>query len=147
MLTLELDADLKAQADSHLIRKTKNINVGHSSGSFNSVAKADTFENKPEIVDNPLYKLEPMENNNRTLKELATPDVLYHPWCIQYPQLELARLYELKSRFIHLLPKFHNLIGEDPYKHLKEFHVGIPEDDIKMKVFPFSLDGATKDWF
>ncbi|RDX75210.1 hypothetical protein CR513_44940, partial [Mucuna pruriens] len=28
-----------------------------------------------------------MENNNQTLKELATPDVVYQPWCIQYPQL------------------------------------------------------------
>ncbi|RDY01477.1 hypothetical protein CR513_15178, partial [Mucuna pruriens] len=39
-----------------------------------------------------------MENNDRTLKELATPEV------------------------------------------------GIPEDYIKMKAFPFSLDGAAKDW-
>ncbi|RDX91936.1 hypothetical protein CR513_26003, partial [Mucuna pruriens] len=45
-------------------------------------------------------------------------------------------------------------IGEDPHKHIKEFHVvcstmrphGILEDYIKMKAFPFSLDGATKDW-
>ncbi|RDX82299.1 hypothetical protein CR513_36935, partial [Mucuna pruriens] len=95
-----------------------------------------------------------MENNDRTLKELATPDVLYEPWCIQYSQLELAQTYELKSGLIHLLPKFHGLVGEDPHKHLKEFHVvcstmrpqGITEDYIKMKVFPFSLDGAAKDW-
>ncbi|RDX64560.1 hypothetical protein CR513_56868, partial [Mucuna pruriens] len=50
--------------------------------------------------------------------------VLYQPWCIQYLQLELAQSYELKSRLIHLLPKFHGLVGEDPHKHLKEFHVG-----------------------
>ncbi|RDX97983.1 hypothetical protein CR513_19173, partial [Mucuna pruriens] len=96
-----------------------------------------------------------MENNNkRTLKELATPDVVYQPWCIQYPQLEPAQTYELKSGLIHLLPKFHGLVGEDPHRHLKEFHVvcstmrlhGIPEDYIKMKVFPFSLYGAAKDW-
>ncbi|RDX81452.1 hypothetical protein CR513_37871, partial [Mucuna pruriens] len=95
-----------------------------------------------------------MENNDRTLKELATPNVEYQPWCIQYPQLELAQTYELKSGLKHLLPKFHGLAGEDPHKHLKEFHVvfstmrpqGIPEDYIKMKVFPFSLDGAAKDW-
>ncbi|RDX91886.1 hypothetical protein CR513_26061, partial [Mucuna pruriens] len=45
-------------------------------------------------------------------------------------------------------------VGEDPYKHLKEFHVvcstmrphGIHEDYIKMKAFLFSLDGAAKDW-
>ncbi|RDX69137.1 hypothetical protein CR513_51792, partial [Mucuna pruriens] len=60
-----------------------------------------------------------------------------------YPQLELAQTYELKSDLIHLLPKFHGLAGEDPYKHLKEFHVvcstmrsqGIPKDYIKMKVY------------
>ncbi|RDX71300.1 hypothetical protein CR513_49375, partial [Mucuna pruriens] len=95
---------------------------------------------------------EQMENNDRTLKELATPDVVYQPWCIQYPQLEPAQ--KLKSGLIHLLPKFHGLAGEDPHKHLKEFHVvcstmrpqGISEDYIKMKAFPFSLDGAAKDW-
>ncbi|RDY12392.1 hypothetical protein CR513_02824, partial [Mucuna pruriens] len=65
-----------------------------------------------------------------------------------------AQTYELKSGLIHLLPKFHGLAGEDPHKHLKEFHVvcstmrpqGILEDYIKMKAFPFSLDGAAKDW-
>ncbi|RDY07774.1 hypothetical protein CR513_08069, partial [Mucuna pruriens] len=85
---------------------------------------------------------EVMENQDRTLKELATPD------------LEPAQSYELKSGLIHLLPKFHGLAGEDPHKHLKEFHVvcstmrpeGIPKDYIKIKAFPFSLDGAAKDW-
>ncbi|RDY03659.1 hypothetical protein CR513_12726, partial [Mucuna pruriens] len=88
-----------------------------------------------------------------TLIELATPDVVYQPWCIQYPQLEPAQSYELKSSLIQLLPKLHGLAGEDPHKHLKEFHVvcstmspqAIPEDYIKMKAFPFSLDGAAKD--
>ncbi|RDX85399.1 hypothetical protein CR513_33418, partial [Mucuna pruriens] len=72
-----------------------------------------------------LYKkeLEQMENNYRTLKELATPDVAYQPWCIQYPQLEPAQTYKLKSGLIHLLPKFHGLVREDPHKHLKKFHV------------------------
>ncbi|RDX72948.1 hypothetical protein CR513_47503, partial [Mucuna pruriens] len=79
----------------------------------------------PLRQDNPLYELEPMENNNRTLKELATLDFLYHPWCIQYLQLEPAQSYELKLGLIHLLPKFHGLAGEDPHKHLKEFYVSV----------------------
>ncbi|RDX98084.1 hypothetical protein CR513_19050, partial [Mucuna pruriens] len=66
---------------------------------------------------------EQMENNYKTLKELATLDVVYQPWCIQYPQLEPAQTYKLKSGLIHLLPNFHGLAGEDPHKHLKEFHV------------------------
>ncbi|RDY09249.1 hypothetical protein CR513_06407, partial [Mucuna pruriens] len=127
------------------LRKTKNIHVGHSSSSFNSIAESDTFESKPDIADSLSNELKDMENNNRTLKELATLD---------YPYLELARSYELKSGLIHLLLKFHSLASEDPHKHLKEFHVvcfmmrpqGIPEDYIKMKAFSFSLDGAGKDW-
>ncbi|RDX61515.1 hypothetical protein CR513_60249, partial [Mucuna pruriens] len=103
---------------------------------------------------NNFVELEQMENNDRTLKELATLDVVYQPWCIQYLQLEPAQTYELKSGLIHLLPKFHGLIGKDHHKHLKEFNVvcstmrpqGIPEDYIKMKAFSFSLDRAAKDW-
>ncbi|RDX98418.1 hypothetical protein CR513_18672, partial [Mucuna pruriens] len=51
-------------------------------------------------------------------------------------------------------PGVSNIHRENPHKHLKEFHVvcstmrsqGIPEDYIKMKAFPFSLDEAVKDW-
>ncbi|RDY12784.1 hypothetical protein CR513_02382, partial [Mucuna pruriens] len=89
-------------------KKSKNMHVGHSSDSFSSIPETDRFEIKLDFADNPLFEPEPMENNNRTLKELAMLDVLYQPWCIQ---------------LIHLLPKFHGLAGEDPHKHLKEFHV------------------------
>ncbi|RDX99354.1 hypothetical protein CR513_17602, partial [Mucuna pruriens] len=64
-----------------------------------------------------------MENNDRTLKELTTPDVVYQPWCIQCPPLEPIQSYELQFSLIQLLPNFHGLAGEDPHKHLKEFHV------------------------
>ncbi|XP_024042610.1 uncharacterized protein LOC112099333 [Citrus clementina] len=44
--------------------------------------------------------------------------------------------------------------GEDPHKHLKEFHVvcssmrpqGVTEEQIKLHAFPFSLDGLAKGW-
>ena len=58
-----------------------------------------------------------MAENNRTLKELTTPDVEYQPAYIQYPQE--ATNFELRSGLIHLLPKFHGIPGEDPHKHLK----------------------------
>ncbi len=88
---------------------------------------------------------------SRTLKELVTPDLNYHPLCIQYPALNVA--FELKSRLIHLLSKVHGLTGEDSHKHLKEFHVvcssmksqGVLEDQIKLRAFPFSLEGIAKD--
>ena len=59
--------------------------------------------------------------NNRTFKVLATPDLDQQPLCNQYPNLEVA--FELKFGLIHLLPTFHGFAGENPNKHLKEFHV------------------------
>ncbi|RDY12866.1 hypothetical protein CR513_02293, partial [Mucuna pruriens] len=131
--------------------------VTGDTSSFVSVCAKSEVKSNPESIDCHVRRVleSKMENSNeRTLMELATPDIVYQPWCIKYSQLELAQTYELKSGLIHLLPKFHGLAGEDPYKHLKEFHVvcstmrlqGIPEDYIKMKAFLFSLDGAAKDW-
>ncbi|RDX98871.1 hypothetical protein CR513_18156, partial [Mucuna pruriens] len=139
------------------LRKVRSTIVNNSS-SFNSVSNSDTSvsaTNDSDFSKSSCFDInfgvskpqesEPMENNDQTLKELATPNVVYQPWCIQYPQLEPAQSYELKSSLIHLLPKFHGLTGEDPHKHLKEFHMGA-RDIIKMKAFPFSLDGAANDW-
>ena len=88
----------------------------------------------------------------RTLRELATPNVNQQPLCIKFPDIEVA--FELKSGLIHLLPTFHGLAGEDPHKHLKEFHVvcstmkpqGVTEEQIKLRAFPFSLADKAKDW-
>ena len=90
--------------------------------------------------------------NNRTLKELATPDLDQQPLCIQYPNLEVA--FKLKSGLIHLLPTFHGFAREDPNKHLKKFHVvcssmrptGVTEEQIKLRAFPFSLADSAEEW-
>ncbi|KAL2228655.1 UNVERIFIED_CONTAM: hypothetical protein Sindi_1845200 [Sesamum indicum] len=57
----------------------------------------------------------------RSIKDMTSPDMNQQPLCIKYPNLVVN--FELKSRLIHLHPTFHGLIGENPYKHLKEFHV------------------------
>ncbi|RDY05045.1 hypothetical protein CR513_11167, partial [Mucuna pruriens] len=100
--------------------KSSPITNNFDSFEYSSTNNFDSFEYSST---NNFAEPEQMENNDQTLKELATPDVVYQPWCIQYPQLELAQTYELKSGLINLLPKFHGLAGEDPHKHLKEFHV------------------------
>ncbi|RDY10700.1 hypothetical protein CR513_04733, partial [Mucuna pruriens] len=68
------------------LRKARNIVVSNSS---NSVYSSDNSSLVINISDSIEYSstnnfVEKMENNNdRTLKELATPDVVYQPWCIQ----------------------------------------------------------------
>jgi len=104
------------------------------------------------ISSNPSPELEIQEDRmeERTIRELATPDVaITQNMCMQYPDGEC----ELNSRLIHLLPKFHGLVGEDSYHHLKEFHVvcssmrptTLIEEHIKLKAFPFSLQDAAKN--
>jgi len=86
--------------------------------------------------------------DNKILKELVAPDVTYQPLCIQYHELEAD--FELKFGLIHLLPKFHGLVGEDPHKHLMEFHVvcstmklvGPTPKEWSQPHFPYSYDGV-----
>lgn len=53
-----------------------------------------------------------------------------------------------------MLPSFLGFAGEDPNKHMKEFHMAcssikparISEEQIKLRAFPFSLADTVKDW-
>ena len=56
----------------------------------------------------------------QTLKELVVPNVENQPLCIN---IDNNVNFKLKSGFIHLLPTFNGLAGEDPHTHLKEFHM------------------------
>ena len=120
------------------------IPIGSSSFDFDSVFSSSLidFENSVCFVN---------IEDNRTLKDLASPDINYEPLCIQCPGLDAN--FELKFGLIHLLRKFHGFLSEDPHKDLKEFHVACltmkpqetDEEHIKLRVFPLSLDGKPKD--
>jgi len=133
----------------------------HSSSSIDSVHSAsqlDLSDSASDISDSSHFEpvhsdIETMaNNNNKTLKKLAAPDVNYQTLCIQYSEVEVP--FVLKTGLIHLLPRFHGLASEHPHKHLKEFHIvyatmkpqGVPKEHVKLKVFPFSLQDIAKDW-
>ena len=97
---------------------------------------------------------EPQEGmaDNRTLRELATPNTDQQPLCITYPNAEGG--FELKSGMIHYLPKFHGFSTEDANKHLMEFHVvcsgmrpaNVDDEQVKLRAFPFTLEAKAKEW-
>ncbi|RDY10528.1 hypothetical protein CR513_04937, partial [Mucuna pruriens] len=58
-----------------------------------------------------------MKNYDRTLKELATPDVMYQPWCIQYPQLEPAHTGETLHEYWE---RFNKLCATCPHHQISE---------------------------
>ncbi|KAF7841855.1 hypothetical protein G2W53_004153 [Senna tora] len=88
----------------------------------------------------------------QTIREHNAPLVDQQPLCIVAPTLTAP--FELKSGWIHLLPKFRGLPNEDPYKHLKQLHVvcssmkpqDVTTEQVKLRAFPFSLEDAANDW-
>jgi len=104
-------------------------------------------ENYPNSVG-----LKTREVRISSLRELAAPNLKNQPMSITYAALD--KPLKLNSEFINLLPKFHGLAGDDPYRHISEFLItcspmmprGILEDQIRFRAFPFSLLGNAKDW-
>ena len=138
--TGKLSIDPEIDRTFHVLRRrTKQITMEETSSSrstepppgFNLVVKLnlESKSDKEEIMEN---------NNKKSLKELAAPDLNHQPLCIEYPNLDAS--FELRYGLIHLLPTFRGLAREDPHKHLKEFHVvcssmkllGISEEQIKL---------------
>ncbi|RDX64479.1 hypothetical protein CR513_56959, partial [Mucuna pruriens] len=69
------------------LRKARNIVVSNGSNSISSSDNNSPITNTSDSVEysrtNNFSESEHMKNNDRTLKELATPDVAYQPLCIQ----------------------------------------------------------------
>ncbi|CAN6465742.1 unnamed protein product [Victoria cruziana] len=65
-----------------------------------------------------------------------------------------ASQYEIKGSVTNILPTFHGIENEDPYRHIDEFldvcatirvH-GVDDDVLRLRVFPFSLKKKAKYW-
>ena len=138
----ELNFDTEIEKTARRLRKITKQQKACSSAQTEIIVDLSEFFKEPEIMAEP----EP------TLRRMANPDVNQQPLCIELPNEEVN--FELKSGLIHLLPTFRGLAGEDPHKHLKEFHVvcssmkpqGAIVDQIKMQAFHFSLTEKAKDW-
>ncbi|CAB4279322.1 unnamed protein product [Prunus armeniaca] len=88
------------------------------------------------------------------LRDFIVPQATVQPSCIIHLENTLAN-FELKSDMIHLLPKFFGNHEDDPHMHIKEFFevcsimkIGVMNDEeIRMRLFPFSLKDRAKAWF
>ncbi|KAL0404700.1 UNVERIFIED_CONTAM: hypothetical protein Sradi_2110800 [Sesamum radiatum] len=146
------------QVNSYLIPRSRRPHVDSEKKPSNSKGEASTSSESETglALDIPTFSDSEEEvmaqNPERTIKEMTSLDLNQQPLCIEYPTLDVD--FELKSGLIHLLPTFRGLAGEDPHKHLKEFHVvcsgmrpqGVTEEQVKLRAFPFSLGEKAKDW-
>ena len=65
-----------------------------------------------------------------------------------------ARNYEFKTVHFNMLPAFHGLANEDPLSFIRKFYlvvqtfhlIGVSEDDLRMRCFPYCLKDRAKSW-
>ncbi|KAL0431087.1 UNVERIFIED_CONTAM: hypothetical protein Sradi_0734700 [Sesamum radiatum] len=142
--TSELQFNLEIEKIAHRLRKeTKQKRIRAALDVNLTVGGESIFEET---------ETEMATNNRRSIKELNAPNSDQQPLCSTFTDTEDN--FELKSGLIHLLPSFHGLAGEDPHKHLKEFHVvcagmkphGIIDEHLYLRAFSFSLKDKAKDW-
>ena len=134
----------------HSVHPGHSVHFEHSEHSVASDFEHSDFEHSTANFHTENMTQSPP--HERTLREMAAPDFTYESLCIQYLDEDVP--YVLKTGLIHLLPKFHGLTGEDPHKHLKDFHIfcstmkppDVQEDHIFLKVFSHFLEGVAKDW-
>ena len=74
-----------------------------------------------EFVRPELVSCQDIKVKMTTLCELAAPNLKTQPLSITIIYPVLDRPLKLDSEFLNLLPKFHGLLGEDPYRHNNEF--------------------------
>ena len=88
----------------------------------------------------------------RILRDYLQPTRTSTPSYMVIPST--VETFDIKSRIIQLLSKFHGLDSESPYLHLKEFdevcstlqYNNINEEIVKLKLFSFSLKERAKSW-
>ncbi|OMO61184.1 reverse transcriptase [Corchorus capsularis] len=102
-----------------------------------------------EMLRNALKAKDSIEQSE-TLRELNFNCEL-QPLCIDYPAMDMS--YKLKPGVIRMLPIFQGEHHENPHEHLQSFFLkcatvtGMPEEDLKLRTFPVTLDGKAKEWF
>ena len=103
-----------------------------------------------ELIDAPV----PVEIVRRHLSDYAGPVVQRQPTRVNAP-LQRGANFKIDSHILSLLPTFHGLPSQDPYRHVDEFSEvyefnqfhNVPSETAEMRFFPFMLKERAKEWF
>ncbi|XP_057811817.1 uncharacterized protein LOC131026057 [Salvia miltiorrhiza] len=111
------------------------------------------LEAEREMAENPEGQND-NNNNNRTLRDMMFPSNLNpRPSAIVLP--EITGNWELKHTLIQILPKYSDMLGEDPQRHLQDFEMACGTvrtasqalcEYIRLLTFPFSLLEGAREW-
>nr|GEW13235.1 DNA-directed DNA polymerase [Tanacetum cinerariifolium] len=127
---------------------------------FNSTATIPRRSNRrrvPNIVEPEIRTIEeivPMAD--RTMEELLQAPTEGYGEAIVILEI-LAKFFEIKTNLLQLVQanKFHGFERDNPHTHISNFkrmtatlkYRDVPNDSIKLMLFPYSLEGAAKIWY
>ncbi|GJR94032.1 reverse transcriptase domain-containing protein [Tanacetum coccineum] len=116
----------------------------------------------PPVVVEPCNLEEPIPGQtivamaDRTMKELLRAPTEGYGEAIVLPEIN-ADHFEIKTNLLQLVQAnpFHGLENENPHAHINSFKKitstlrfrNVPNDVIKLMMFPYSLEGAAKTWY
>ncbi|GKB02723.1 reverse transcriptase domain-containing protein [Tanacetum coccineum] len=93
---------------------------------------------------------------DRTMEELLRAPTEGYGEAIVLPEIN-ADHFEIKTNLLQLVQAnpFHGLENENPHAHINSFKRitstlrfrNVPNDVIKLMMFPYSLEGAAKTWY
>nr|GEX82694.1 integrase, catalytic region, zinc finger, CCHC-type, peptidase aspartic, catalytic [Tanacetum cinerariifolium] len=127
---------------------------------INSTATIPRRSNRrriPNIVEPGIRTIEeivPMAN--RTMEELLQAPTEGYGEAIVILEI-LAEIFEIKTNLLQLVQanKFHGFERDNPHTHISNFkrmtvtlkYRDVPNDAIKLMLFPYSLEGAARIWY
>ncbi|KAK0575359.1 hypothetical protein LWI29_037893 [Acer saccharum] len=104
----------------------------------------------------PMQEGLPQVGEERTLRDYTMPRVEMNQSSIRQPTIA-ANSFEIKPSIIQMIGitcMFNGLVNDDPNLHLQKFNEicdtfkynDIPDDFVKLKLFPFSLANDARIW-
>nr|GEU66454.1 reverse transcriptase domain-containing protein [Tanacetum cinerariifolium] len=93
---------------------------------------------------------------DRTMEELLQAPTEGYGEAIVIPEI-FAKIFEIKTNLFQLVQtnKFHDFERDNPHTHISNFkrmtatlkYRDVPNDAIKLMLFPYSLEGAARIWY
>ncbi|GJT64296.1 hypothetical protein Tco_1015776 [Tanacetum coccineum] len=132
--------------------RTRNSNFPNNSNV--TIPRRRNKGRAPNIVEPELRTIvAPMAE--RTMEELLRAPTEGYGEAIVLPEIN-ADHFEIKTNLLQLVQAnpFHGLENENPHAHINSFKRitstlrfrNVPNDVIKLMMFPYSLEGAAKTW-
>ncbi|GJS03202.1 reverse transcriptase domain-containing protein [Tanacetum coccineum] len=111
---------------------------------------------EPCILQEPIPGPTIVAMADRTMEELLRAPTEGYGEAIVLPEIN-ADHFEIKTNLLQLVQAnpFHGLENENPHAHINSFKRitstlrfrNVPNDVIKLMMFPYSLEGAAKTWY